>query len=168
MIIFDIPLDAPASEQHEALESALNEGYEIIGHSTFSIESRYGETNEFSGGISPMERYTLYKPFSAKEALSELVLTTIATIERGETSTNQRPMWRCTTDDGKKVNIFLNTDEKEKDNFHLFEAAGWGEKLQEMALYSTIDQDIQIAMKKAGKFWEVVLVRSYSPPNYPF
>lgn len=167
MIIFDIPLDESATEQHEALEEALNEGYEIIGHSTFESGNRFNESGE-AIGISPMERYTLYKPVSAKEVLSELVLTTIATIERGETTTNQRPMWRCKTDDGKKVNIFLNTDEKEKDNFHLFEAAGWGEKLQEMALYSTIDQDIQIAMKKVGHFWEVVLVRPYSPPDYPF
>lgn len=160
--LIDIALDENATEQHSDLEKALNEGYQIIGHSTFSIESRFGESNEFSGGNTPYERYTLYKPEASKPqtALDELVLTVITGMSRDETKRNRRPMWRCTTDNGQDVNVFLNEDEPEKDSYHLFKKAGWGEWLDSIAMnHGFVASQIIIIMRKSGDWWEVVKVR---------
>ena len=106
--------------------------------------------------------------------LDSLVLRTIISLERGETANNARPMWRCLTDEGEKVNIFLNEDDEEKDNFHLFEQAGWGAKLHAISMYSTQDLNIQVAIQlgkptKDGKrFWEIAKVRDYRAANEPF
>lgn len=99
--------------------------------------------------------------------LDDLVLTTLVSAERGETSNNQRPMWRCRTDDGEKVNIFLNTDEPEKDNYSLFKQAGWAEDLDAIRLYDTEEISIPVAMKKNGIWWEIVKVRTKPESNMP-
>lgn len=88
-----------------------------------------------------------------------LVLATITTLQRDETKNNRRPMWRCKTDTGEKLNIFLNVDEPSKDNFHLFEETGWGHVLNEIDLYGEIDASIVIAMRKDGQWWEIVKVK---------
>lgn len=101
-------------------------------------------------------------------ALDELVLTTITKLERDETSNNQRPMWRCrtNTDEGDKVNVFLNKDEPEKDSYHFFEQAGWGKFLMNMSVGESLRCAIHIAMRKNGKWWEVVMVQA-KPQNIP-
>ncbi len=100
-------------------------------------------------------------------ALDDLVLTTLVSAQRDRTAKNARPMWRCYTDDGEAVNIFLNSDEPEKDSHHLFNEAGWGLDLYNIQLHQIMAINIQIAMKKNGRFWEVVKVRSKPESDMP-
>jgi hypothetical protein len=101
-------------------------------------------------------------------ALDDLVLATLVTFTRDETRNNQRPMWRCMTDDSEAVNIFLNKDEADKDNYHLFKKAGWGKFLDDFGLHQLrVDTSIQIAMKKNGRFWDIVKVRTKPESDMP-
>jgi hypothetical protein len=100
-------------------------------------------------------------------ALDDLVLTTLVSAQGDETFTNRRLFWRCKTDDGEQVNVFRNEDEPAKDNFHLFEQAGYGNDLDAIALHQFEDISIQIAMKKNGRFWEVVKVRTKPESDMP-
>lgn len=146
-----------STENLEILNKRLSDGFQIIGHSTYSYD---GEVTEL---------FSLYKPDSIpapKVETDSLVLATITTIERGETKNNQRPMWRCKTDTGEKVNIFLNVDEPAKDSFHLFEQTGWASVLNEIFLYSEADVSIVVAMRKNGQWWEIVKVKPYIPSPF--
>lgn len=89
---------------------------------------------------------------------NSLVLTTLATIRRDETKNNRRPMWRCVTVEGEKVNVFLNEDDPAKDSFHLFQEANWGNFLEAIPDYSEVDSFIIVAMQKNGQWWEIVKV----------
>lgn len=109
--------------------------------------------------MSHEEAYALIEKLQGKEEQQgALVMTKITSIQRDETKNNQRPMWRCKTETGEKVNIFLNVDEISKDNFHLFEAAGWGDYLMGLFLYSEAFTEISIAMRKDGQWWNIVSV----------
>lgn len=116
--------------------------------------------------IEPDEAMSLIEKLGGKPKVStdDLVLATITTIERGETKNNQRPMWRCKTDTGEKVNIFLNLDEPAKDSYHLFEQAGWAHVLNDIPLYSQSFEHIVVAMRKDGQWWEIVKVKPYIAP----
>lgn len=84
----------------------------------------------------------------------------ITYIERGETSNSRSPMWRCTTLDGERVNIFKH-DDPEKNSFALFEAAGYGEFLLSLAVHDFQTWEttpIVVEMRKMGKWWEIVSV----------
>lgn len=137
---------------HEALEildKRLNDGFQIIGHSSYTYD---GEVTEL---------YTLYKPeksAAAEDGQGALVMKTITLIQRDETKNNQRPMWRCTTETGEKVNIFQNVDDLSKDTFNLFEAAGWGDFLNDISLYSQRQTEINVALRKDGQWWNIVAV----------
>jgi len=161
--IVEVGLTYAMDNQLSTLNEKLGEGFQIIGHFCYTYD---GEVTE---------RFTLYKPDNAapKVESDSLVLATITTIERGETKNNQRPMWRCKTDTGEKVNIFLNVDEPAKDSFHLFEQAGWAHILNDIFLFSEIDSSIVVAMRKDGQWWEIVKVKPYIAPlisdyNVPF
>lgn len=150
---FSILLDDTEDRENMRLElsALIDDGYTIIAHGFYQDSDR-----------QPMERFTLYKPDNVEKVdANALTLAVITSLERGETKNNQRPMWRCTTDIGEKVNIFLNTDEPEKDSFHLFEQAGWGQVLNELMTFSTMDTQIFIAMQKKGQWWEIVKVSPY-------
>lgn len=146
---------ADAGNQLEMLEKRLADGYSIIGHSVYSYD---GETSEV---------YTVYKPekSAATTEIDSLVLATITTIYRDKTKNNERPMWRCTTDTGEKVNIFLNVDETSKDNYHLFEQAGWAHVLDELTLWYETEASIVVAMRKEGQWWNIVKVKPYIAPK---
>lgn len=132
----------------EYLNQKLAEGFEVIGHSSYAYDGEISET------------FTIYKRDSVGPAVetNSLVLTSIATIQRDQTKNNQRPMWRCKTHTGEKVNIFLNVDEPAKDSFHLFEQAGWADLLNDLGLYTEIDTRIYVAIRKDGQWWEIVKV----------
>jgi hypothetical protein len=137
---------------HEALEilgKRLDDGFQIIGHSSYTYD---GEVTEL---------YTLYKPEKSaaiEETQGALVMTQITMIQRDETKNNQRPMWRCETATGEKVNIFLNVDDPSKDSFNLFEKAGWGDFLMGIYLYSQAQAEIYVALRKDGQWWNIVAV----------
>ena len=139
------------SDNLELLNRRLADGFQIIGHSVYSYD---GEVTEL---------FSLYNPDNAapKVESDSLVLAIITTIQRDQTKNNARPMWRCKTDTGEKVNIFLNVDEPAKDNFHLFEQAGWAHVLNGISLYGEIDSSIVVAMRKEGQWWEIVTVKPY-------
>jgi len=93
-------------------------------------------------------------------------ITWIVSAERGETRNSNQPLWRCVTEDGQRVNIFKHSD-PEKDNFHLFEEAGYGELLEDISLFATVEFDpsICIGMVKNGQWWEIQSV--YPADNEP-
>jgi hypothetical protein len=155
--LIDIALDETYLAQHDDLAEYLNEGYQIIGHCTFAI------------GIESWERYTLYKAPEKQEkvAAQELELAIIISVQRDETKNNRRPMWRCLLDSGEMVNVFQNDDEPEKDSYHLFKKANWGTFLHACPLFETKQADIQIAMKKNGRWWEVAVVRKNRQNDIP-
>lgn len=75
----------------------------------------------------------------------------ITRIERARTSTN-KPMWKCNTEDGDKVNIFQHT------SLHLFRGAGYSDRLTamqegEIAIWETYP--IAVEMRKSGEWWEI-------------
>lgn len=156
---------------HDNLNALLENGYAIIGHCSYRVTERFGEENQFQGDSTNWERFTLYKADNVQKVDSNaLTLAVITSIEGGLTKNNQRPMWRCQTDIGEKVNIFLNVDEPEKDNFNLFEAAGFGDFLKDIGNFETLDCQIFVAMQKNGQWWEIVKVSPYRPqmPELPF
>lgn len=155
----DTDLSSPLANAHSLLNEKLGDGFQVIGHYGYMLNG------------TPYERYTLYKPDGngkPQTALDELVLTTLVSFQRDETRNNARPMWRCFTNDDEPVNIFLNKDEAEKDSYQLFKAAGWGKFLDDFGLHQLrVDTHIQIAMKKNGRFWEVVKVRTKPQSDMP-
>ena len=147
--IIDMNFQYGKNEKHTELDDFLANGYQIIAHSTYW------------DGDEHCERFTLHKPdrpAAIEENQGALVMTTITMIQRDETKNNQRPMWRCTTATGEKVNIFLNVDDPSKDNFHLFEDAGWADFLMEIFLYAQAQAEIYVALRKDGQWWNIVAV----------
>jgi len=152
-ILLSMPSHEITTKAHEELNELLSAGWKIIGHST------YQETE--SDVLLNYERFTLHNPDGTGVALrsDDLILTGIVQAERGETSNSNSPMWRCMTEDQHAVNVFQHED-PQKDTFRLFEKCGWGDELLAIPLYRTkiFESPIQIAMRKKGKWWEVVAV----------
>lgn len=84
----------------------------------------------------------------------------IVSLERDETRNSGSPMWRCVTSAGDRVNIFQHSD-PDKNNFTLFEAAGWAQVLESMPVggqRNWTQNPIEVVMRKPGKFWEIIAV----------
>lgn len=89
------------------------------------------------------------------------VKKSIVEVQRGITKNSGSPMWRCTTSDYEKVNVFKHTD-PDKNSFELFREAGY--ELPFIALETPGETDlwkqypIEVEMRKVGPWWEVVKV----------
>ena len=89
--------------------------------------------------------------------------TTSATIigmTRDMTKNSGSPFWRCSTSKGFMVNVFKH-DDPLKDNFSLFELAGYGPEMLAMEYGSSINwinHPIRVELVQNGSFWNVVSV----------
>lgn len=94
--------------------------------------------------------------------LDELQMVLVTEITRGETRNSGSPMWRCETDDDSiRFNIFQHSDPV-KNNYALFQAAGWSRLLDRINLYEDVTEyGLIVALKKSGQWWEVVKVRPF-------
>lgn len=95
----------------------------------------------------------------------------IIRMERGETSNSSSPMWRCQTSEGERVNIFKHTDPV-KNNFRLFDAAGYGADLIAMELNESLNWNtfpIAVDLTKAdgSKWWEIAAVHPRPAGSIP-
>ncbi len=84
----------------------------------------------------------------------------ITSMERSATNNSRSPMWRCQTANGERVNIFKH-DDPEKNNFALFEAAGYGELMLPMEDGDELywhGSGLPVRMRRMGKWWEIVAV----------
>jgi len=84
----------------------------------------------------------------------------IVSMTRGSTRNSSSPMWRCTTADGERVNIFKHADPV-KNSFALFQAAGYAPALDTM-----VDGEertwkrnpIFVTLAKDGQWWNIIAV----------
>ncbi|MEO8608886.1 MAG: 3'-5' exonuclease [Chloroflexota bacterium] len=84
----------------------------------------------------------------------------IIRMERGETSGSKSPMWRCTTKDGQRVNVFQHIDPK-KDGSTLFIEAGYFNQMSGLKVGEALEWSqypIQVVMTSDGKWFEVKAV----------
>lgn len=84
----------------------------------------------------------------------------IVSMKRGQTSGSSSPMWRCTTKDGERVNVFQHSDPA-RNSFALFDAAGYSRYMTEMALDEEITWNefpIPVELAKDGNWWKVIAV----------
>lgn len=88
---------------------------------------------------------------------------------RDQTKNTQSPFWRCRSVEGIAVNIFKHEDEL-KDNFHLFEKAGFGEILLSIQLgvsQNWMFSPVVVEIEEDGQFWKVVSVRERNLDQLP-
>jgi len=84
----------------------------------------------------------------------------IVSMTRDETKNSRSPFWRCGTKAGFMVNVFQH-DDPLKNNFSLFEEAGFGPEMSAMSYGDNITwtrDSITVELEENGKFWNVVRV----------
>lgn len=84
----------------------------------------------------------------------------IISMERGETRGSKSPMWRCRTEDGIKVNVFMH-ELPERDTAHLFDEAGYWPFMEPMKPGDQITWNkfpIIVTLIKNREYFEVVAV----------
>ncbi len=91
----------------------------------------------------------------------ELAIThCIVAIERSATKNSASPMWRCTTADGERVNIFNHADPV-KNSYRFFAAAGYGPALDAMVYgeeRTWTQKPISVTLFKDGNWWNIAAV----------
>jgi hypothetical protein len=98
---------------------------------------------------------------TAEEVIAAKPLAQITFLRRDVTSHSASPLWRCTTEDGRTVNIFKHGD-PQKDNFHLFEEAGYAEWLNALDVGDAQNwkgYPIVVTLAYDGKFWNITRVK---------
>lgn len=99
----------------------------------------------------------------------------IISMERSETKNSNSPMWRCTTESGDKVNVFLHNDPV-KNTFAFFASAGYAEDMKVLPLNARLiwrTHPIAVELKRSpdGKWWDFVAVApkpAGACPDVPF
>lgn len=88
---------------------------------------------------------------------------------RDETKNTRSPFWRCRSKDGLAVNVFKHDDEL-KDNFHLFENAGYGETLLSILVgvsQNWTNHPVKVDIIEDGQFWKITAVAKRLPDDMP-
>lgn len=81
----------------------------------------------------------------------------IVRMERGATKNSGSPMWRCTTADGVRVNVFQHSD-PHKDNTLLFKVAGYFDLMNGLKNGESLgwsQHPIKVILNKEGEWWTV-------------
>lgn len=84
----------------------------------------------------------------------------ILSMTRDRTKNSGSPFWRCGTSEGFTVNVFKH-DDPLKDNFNLFDHAGYAPEMINMNYGDTITwtrDKITVEIEQNGAFWNVVRV----------
>jgi hypothetical protein len=86
----------------------------------------------------------------------------IIAMERGETKGSGSPMWRCSCENGDRVNAFQHADPK-KDSMHLFDAAGYADIMtllrpREVITWKKFPIDVELEKSADDKWWNIVAV----------
>lgn len=122
---------------------------------------------ELEEGESPADALAQLRQLGELKALldaDELAVTkpftAITFVRRDVTKTSGSPLWRCSTSDGRSVNIFKHEDPA-KDNFHLFETAGYADALLALDVGDSQNWQgfpIYVSLGMDGRFWNVLTV----------
>lgn len=86
----------------------------------------------------------------------------LVSMTRDETKNSRSPFWRCGTSAGFMVNVFKH-DDPLKDNFNLFDAAGYAPEMLAMSYGDNITwtrDAIAVELVANGAFWNVVKVEN--------
>lgn len=81
----------------------------------------------------------------------------IIRMERGATKNSGSPMWRCTTKDGERVNVFQHNDPA-KDNTAMFREAGYFGYMESLKIGEAVEwsqNPIWVVMEKDRDWWAV-------------
>lgn len=84
----------------------------------------------------------------------------IVRMERSSTKGSGSPMWRCTTKNGERVNVFQHSDPM-KDNTAIFREAGYFGYMESLKVGEAVEwsqSPIWVVMESDGKWWSVVTV----------
>lgn len=84
----------------------------------------------------------------------------IVRMERGATKNSNSPMWRCTTKDGEKVNVFQHSDPA-KDNTAIFREAGYFGYMEPLKIGEAVEwsqNPIWVVLEKDNNWWKVTTV----------
>lgn len=98
------------------------------------------------------------KPFETGATVADPAHAEIVFVRRDVTQRSASPLYRCATQDGRTVNIFQHSDPA-KDNFHLFEQAGYADAL--LSLKEIGDSQnwgawpIAVTVVFDGRFWNI-------------
>lgn len=144
---------AMAAERVKKAEAGLREAFST----GFTLQS----SHLYEDGRGKSIHYLLYRPDGKSIPASELVVTAIASIERGQTRNSLSPMWRCQLLNGEKLNIFQH-DDPERDSFHIVAAANWGKVFTDMNLdeqYTYHDDLIPVCVRKDGQWWTLLQIQ---------
>lgn len=93
----------------------------------------------------------------------------IVRVERGETKGSKSPMWRCWTDSGEQVNVFMH-EMPERNTFRYLHDAGYGDDFCEMAVGETLtwyQHPITVQMRKDGQWWALTAALKRNPDAGP-
>lgn len=81
----------------------------------------------------------------------------ITRMERSETKGSRSPMWRCSTRDGQKVNVFSHSDPA-KDNTALFKGAGYWPEMEALKVGESLEwtqHSIWVTMRQVDGWWVI-------------
>lgn len=81
----------------------------------------------------------------------------ITRMERSETKGSRSPMWRCSTRDGQKVNVFSHNDPA-KDNTTLFKGAGYWPEMEALKVGESLEwsqHSIWVKMRQVDGWWVI-------------
>lgn len=84
----------------------------------------------------------------------------IVRMERSTTKNSGSPMWRCTTQDGQKVNVFQHSDPV-KDGVRPFQEAGYFAEMDALRIGEALEWEgapIRVKMQADGQWWKVTEV----------
>lgn len=103
---------------------------------------------------------TVNQTAAAPAQAPKYMTTELLSMTRDETKNSRSPFWRCGTQAGFTVNVFKH-DDPLKDNFNLFDAAGYAPEMMAMSYGDTITwtrDSITVELLQNGSFWNVVRV----------